>query len=305
MPALPFPNGLRTSAPFPDTLSPMSKSRMGAILFLALILAAPGLWARPALTPPKYPWHLVDIWWTSPTPTPAFTELALDFEIVGAVPPGIDLYIAPLGLVQIGEIDAYGGIQTSIRGWPSKTDRRMSPIGRGGIFSRWSVDDRPLTLDEATGPAGTHYEAADYENQFVSVRRHIAWTSGRYTYFLRRSQRIRGFWYTASVREVASGKETEIGSLRFDAADRSLSSSIAAFVEIYGSTSRIPELTIIFSEPRVDGSRRPATETSIVYPDNGTDGAIRFATASRAGKRVIVHLVPKGMDNAPEETPDR
>lgn len=275
------------------------------MVLLALILSAPGLLARPALAPPKYPWHLVDIWWTSPTPTPAFTELAIDFEIVGDVPQGIDLYIAPLGLVQIGEIEAYGGIQTSIRGWPSKKDRRMSPIGSGGIFSRWSVDDSPLTLDEATGPAGTHYEAADYENQFVSVRRHIAWTSGRYTYFLRRSQQIRGFWYTASVREAASGKETEIGSLRFDSADRSLAASVAAFVEIYGTKSRIPELTIIFSEPRVDGSRRPATKVSIVYPDNGTDGAIRFATASQAGKRVIVHLVPEGMDNVPEETPER
>jgi hypothetical protein len=284
-----------------DTLRSVSR----AILLLAMILTSQVTLARPARTPPKYPWHLVDIWWTSPASTPSFSELAIDFEIVGDVPDDVDLYIAPLGLVQIGQIEAYGGVQTSIRGWPSKSDRRMSPIGRGGIFSRWSVDEQPLTLDEASGPPGTHYEAADYENQFVSVRRRVPWTSGRYTYFLRRSKRSPGLWFTASVRELRSGKEVEIGSLRFDSAHRSLAPSIAAFVEIYGATSQIPEVAVIFSEPRVDGARRPGTEMTFVYPENGTDGSIRFATASPRGERVFIDLVPEGLDNAQARRPRR
>ncbi len=265
------------------------------MVFLAVILAAQVLLARRAHTPPKYPWHLADVWWTSRTSTPSFSELAIDFEIVGDVPAGVDLYIAPLGLIEIGGISAYGGVQTSIRGWPGKEDRRLVPIGRGGIFSRWSEDDEPLSLDDAAGPAGTHYEAAGYEGKFVSVRRRVDWKSGRYTYFLRRAKRTGGLWFTASVRELASGKETEIGSLRFDASDRSLSESIAAFVEIYGSTSVIPRATIIFSEPRVDGAKRPGTKTTINYPDNDTDGSMRFATASQSGDRVTVTLVPAGV----------
>jgi hypothetical protein len=270
------------------------------MMFLGLMLASRVALARPAHTPPRYPWHLVDVWWTSRTATPVFSELAIDFEIVGEVPDGVDLYIAPLGLVQIGRISTYGGIQTSIRGWPSKKDRRLVPIGRGGIFSRWSADDAPLSLDEATGPAGVHYEAADYEEQFVSVRRRVDWKSGRYTYFLRRTRRSDGLWFTASVREVASGTETEIGSLRFDASDGSLGAPIAAFVEIYGSTSVIPQVTVIFSEPRVDGSKRRATATTFNYPDNGTDGSTRFATASQSGGRVVVTLVPAGVRNSPQ-----
>jgi len=265
-----------------------------------LILASQVALARRALTPPKYPWHLANVWWTSPASTPSFSELAIDFEIVGEVPDGVDLYIAPLGLVEIGGIPAYGGVQTSIRGWPSKNARRLAPIGRGGIFSRWSLDGQPLTLDEATGPAGTHYEAAGYEDEFVSVRRRVDWKSGRYTYFLRRSRKTSELWFKASVRELESGKETEIGSLRFDAADRSLAAPIASFVEIYGATSVIPQLTIIFGEPRVDGSRRPATRTTITYPDNGTDGSVRFANASQSGGRVVVTLVPAGVRNSPK-----
>ncbi|MEO8379864.1 MAG: hypothetical protein ABI779_09400, partial [Acidobacteriota bacterium] len=197
--------------------SPTAKNALRVLLFLLLALAAQVALARRAFTPPRYPWHLVDLWWTSAASTPTFSELAIDFEIVGEVPDGVDLYIAPLGLVQVGKIPAYGGVQTAIRGWPGKKDRRMLPIGRGGIFSRWSVDGEPVSLDEATGPAGTHYEAADYEDEFVSVRRHVAWKSGRYTYFLRRSKMSGGLWLKASVRELASGQETEIGSLRFDA----------------------------------------------------------------------------------------
>jgi hypothetical protein len=277
-----------------------------AILFRAMLLVAVMSTsqvssARPGLRPPEYPWHLVDIWWTSPASTPSFSELAIDFEIVGDVPADVDLYIAPMGLVQIGGIDAYGGVQTSIRGWPSKTDRRLTPIGRGGIFSRWSVDDQPLPLDHATGPSGTHFEAADYENEFLSVRRRVAWNSGRYTYFLRRTKKTPGLWFTASVRELRSGRETEIGSLRFGSGDRSLGPSIAGFVEIYGTTSRIPELSVIFSEPRIDGKRRPGTTMSVVYPDHGTDGSVRYATASPEGTHVFIELMPAGVDNAPRK----
>jgi hypothetical protein len=267
------------------------------LLVSGLLMVSQVAWAQGRHRPPKYPWHLADVWWTSGAPTPAFSELAIDFEIVGDVADGVHLYIAPLGLVTIGGIPAYGGIQTAISGWPGKNERRLVPIGRGGIFSRWSENDEPLTLDAATGPPGTHYEAADYEDQFLSVRRRLAWKSGRYTYILRRAKRSGGLWFTASVKEQASGSETEIGALRFDEKNPSLDESIAAFVEVYGSTSVIPQVTIIFSEPRVDGARRPATEASITYPDNDADGSIRFASATKSGGRVVVTTIPAGVRN--------
>jgi hypothetical protein len=265
------------------------------MMFFGLLMVSQFTWAQRPNRPPKYPWHLVDVWWTSGKATPAFSELAIDFEIDGELPEGVHLYIAPLGLVEIGGISAYGGVQTSISGWPSKTSKRLVPIGRGGIFSRWSRNDEPLGLDAATGPSGAHYEADDYEQQFLSVRSRMDWKSGRYTYFLRRANVPRGRWFTASVKELASGRQTEIGSLRFDDDDGSLGDSIAAFVEVYGSTSVIPQVTVTFSEPRVDGARRSGTVMSIVYPDNGTDGSIRFATAKKSGNRVIVTTQPTGV----------
>lgn len=276
----------------------MRTRALRAMMFGWLLMVSQFMWAQHPKRPPKYPWHLVDVWWTSGQATPAFSELAIDFEIVGELAEDVHLYIAPLGLVEIGGIPAYGGVQTSISGWPSKTSKRLVPIGRGGIFSRWSRNDEPLGLDAVTGPPGAHFEADDYEGQFLSVRSRMAWKSARYTFFLRRANVPRGRWFTASIKELASGTETQIGSLRFDDENGSLAESIAAFVEVYGSTSVIPKVTVTFSEPRVDGARRPETVTTISYPDNGTDGSIRFATAKKSGGRVMVTTVPAGVRNS-------
>ncbi len=269
-------------------------------LFLTLLAALPlAAGAQPTNRPPKYPWHLVNAWWTSPAATGEFEELAIPFEVVGDVPNGVDLYIAPLGLVQIGASKAYGGVQTTTRGWPRKEARNTVVLGKGGIFSLWSPDNRPISLAKAEGPEGTHFEAADYENNFLSVRRRADWGAGKYTYTLRRKATeagpSSGAWFSAAVTNHSTGVRTEIGSLYFDGSSLSLGKDIAAFVEVYGNTSVIPSLAIIFDEPLVDGRRRPGTNVTLNYPSNNTNGEVRFATAFATDRRVYIYLVPSGI----------
>ncbi len=250
---------------------------------------------------------MIDIYWTAAASTASFNEVSVDFRIVGEVPNTVDLYIAPVGIANIGGTEWYGGIQTHAGGWPTKTDHNIEPIDRGGIFSRWSADKKKIPLDFAEGPPGVHYESADYEDNFVSVRNKVDWHAGSYSYIVRRARShpsdVSFVWFTAYIRNNATGVETEIGSLRFNGPKYDLYPTIAAFVEVYGSTSIIPQVTVAFSEPRVNGVYRPGTNANAIYDGNGTTGKPRYATSAKLGREIIVTLRPRGLaDNKTEET---
>ena len=280
----------------------LNKTILNAFLLCILSVAAS---AQTGSRPPAYPWHCADIWWTATAKTAEFYELSIDFRVVGNVPDTVDLYIAPFGLGEIGETSLYGGVQTNAGGWPTKTDQRIEGIGRGGIFSRWSADKRKIPVDFADGPPGAHFESADYEDNFVSVRRRVAWNAGSYTYIIRRARFMptdnKFAWFTAYVRDNSSGVETEIGSLRIDGPNYALSRDLAAFVEVYGSTSIIPVVTVIFGEPRVNGVYRPNTSARVLFPANDTKNKPRFATASRQNREITITLRPEGVNDKVSE----
>jgi hypothetical protein len=250
--------------------------------------------------PPRYPWHIVDIWWDSAQATPSFKEIAIDFHVIGQLPQQLDLYIAPLGLAKIGDTAVYGGVQTRGNGWRAKTDQRLLSMGSIAIFSKWSADNSPIPLEQASGTDGTHFFASDNENNYLSVRRKFAWQAGHYTYFLRQ-KKIDGeaaSWITASVKNQQSQQETEIGALKIFGAELPLAKAMNAFVEIYGSSSPIPQLAIVIEQPRIDGQWRVDTRSKIIYPNNNTSGQTRFATAFPFGKQIFIYLVPTGINDA-------
>ena len=132
---------------------------------------------------PRQPWHLADVWWSFESATPHFDSLDLDVTIDRDVPETVNLYIAPCGLGELSGIKFYGGLQSNINGWQSRTNPTRVHLGRGGIFSRWGKGK--LSVAQARGAEDSHYEAAGYEGDFVSVRRPFAWTKGSYTWSLR------------------------------------------------------------------------------------------------------------------------
>ncbi len=234
------------------------------------------------------------------------TEVAVDFRIIGRVDDSVALFIAPLGLFRVNGTQFYGGVQTKSGGWPSKKLETKVALGRGGIFSRWSSDNQPIPLSYADGLPGTHYEAAAYEGNFVSVRRKVKWGEGDYTYRVRRAMHdsslpVTHAWFAASVIDKTSGAETPIGALRLDGSQFYIDMSMAAFVEVYGR-SRIPRVTVAFSEPRINAQACASSSTKVLYPKHGLEDPPRFATVVVLGDVAIVTTLPAGtQDGLAEE----
>ena len=132
---------------------------------------------------PALPWHVADIWWKFDKPIEHFETLTMDVTIDRDVPTNYNLYISPVGIAKINGMDFYGGLQTGINGWASRTNQERVFVGKGAIFSRWSHDKKkPIGLDFVRLASDGLCESAGYEGEFCSVRRPFAWSKGTYTY---------------------------------------------------------------------------------------------------------------------------
>lgn len=263
----------------------------------ALVLAASALAppAHSADTPPAYPWHLADLWWTLPAHERLDT-LSIAFDISNEVPDDVDFYIAPLGLLTVDGANFYGGVQTHVAGWPGASERTLVPLGRGALFSRWATG-QAIDLDYADGPPGTHFEAAGYEGNFVSVRNACRWHKGRYVYSVTRKVKDRQSWLSAEVKDATGLIVCAPGSLRLDGDDAVLGAQLASFVEVYGSHSAIPTVNVSFHRPMLNGHLVEQSEAIVNYPENGVPQAPRFAAASMKGGAVHIAVAPKPVDN--------
>ena len=254
--------------------------------------------AAPVKTLPKLPWHLADIWWHFEQPTPHFESLDIDVTIDRDVPSTFNLYVSPCGLGELSGVKFYGGLQTNANGWPSKTQQERQFIGKGGIFSRWGKGT--LSVNQARGAEGTHYEAAGYEGDFVSVRRACDWSKGSYTWSLRAcdTETVDGkdfTWVSCFVTNKASGTARYIGSLRFEGKDLTFWNRHAAFVEVYStakiSHSEIPEVTVTFGYPRINGQAPKLKSASVNHPGPGEpSGSPNCTTAIGEGSNVVVRV---------------
>ncbi len=268
-------------------------------LFCLLLCLPAGLLADER-RPPVYPFALVNVWWKCAQTTDDLEELRVDFEIVREIAADYAFYIAPLGLIRLAEITAYGGLQTQVHAWSSLAEKKPLTIGRGALFSRWARDGGKVPLAFLRGDAATHYEADGYEGEFGSVRSRYAWRSGHYSYRLVREAApppagYVGRWYAASIERRGPGASEErhyIGSLFFEGSRFPLRPRMSNFVEVYGRRSQIPESEVIFSPPLINGqSCRPERVTphfSPKYPK-------RYATFEELPDgRARVVAVPEG-----------
>lgn len=225
---------------------------------------------------PRRPWHMVNLWWSYEAATPNTTNLAIDITIDRDVPDSYNLYISPVGNGQLNGQMFYGGIQSNINGWKTKESRRRVHPGKGAIFSRWSADKKtPIGLDHVRKMPDGLCESAGYEGEFCSVRRPYAWSKGTYTWSLSKgeTEQVKGkpeTWWICKVKDHASGKTTEIGSLRFAGETFKYWDRHSAFVEVYATSkiprSGIPACHVTFGMPRVNGKEPPLRRVEVVYP---------------------------------------
>jgi hypothetical protein len=224
---------------------------------------------------PALPWHVVDVWWKFEKTVEHFESFSMDVTIDRDVPTNYNLYISPVGIAKINGMDFYGGLQTGINGWASRTNQERVFAGKGAIFSRWSHDKKkPIGLDFVRMAAGGLCESAGYEGEFCSVRRPFAWSKGTYTYSVVKgdTEMINGepqTWFHCLVRSHAADEVAWIGSLRFEGTDFQFWNQHAAFVEVYSTKvlphPSIPKVNVTFGYPRFNGIKPKLVKASANY----------------------------------------
>ena len=254
-----------------------------AVIAAAICLGSPAAVAGPATGPAAtrpadalvwhQPWHMVDLWWMFRAPVPHFRSLSVDVTLDRDVPSTTNLYVSPVGLGSFGEKhDFYGGLQTNANGWPDKADHHRDFVGHGAIFSEWGKD---LSVDQAQGTDGTHYEAAGYEGDFLSVRHAVPWTKGTYTYAITvdKTETVGGqpyTWIGCRVHDHQTNQTQFVGALRFPGQDLTMTPQLANFVEIYSTAkipvSPVPTVNVTFGYPVVNGACPPIKTVRVHHP---------------------------------------
>jgi hypothetical protein len=242
---------------------------------------------------PKRPWHMVDLYWEFEKSTTNFESLSVDVEIDRDIPSTCNLYVAPIGLTRINGLDCYGGLQSNITGWQSKTNQDRHCGGKGAIFSRWSHDKKTrLSLDYVRMAENGLCESADYEGSFCSVRRPFAWNKGKYTYSISKKETVtdgeRKFtWFDCNVIDHGKNSTNYIGSLKFEGDTFKLWRRNTAFVEVYQTQWNmkpgIPKCRITFGYPLVNGKPPASRETLVSYNVPGSRGGSFSPPCVKAG----------------------
>ena len=251
---------------------------------------------------PRLPWHMADIWWEFASETKGFERLDVEVTIDRDIPDAFNLYVAPVGIARINNMDFYGGLQTNINGWQAKESRKRVHPGKGAIFSRWSADkSTPIGLGHVRMEEGGLCESAGYEGEFCSVRRPFTWTSGTYTYSIQKGKKetIEGkahTWFDCVVTSQKDGAKTPIGSLRFEGNDFSFWARHAAFVEIYATEkipqSGIPRCVVTFGYPRINGKGPELKSAFASYNPKGRAASPQCATARAEADKVVIEIGP-------------
>ena len=212
---------------------------------------------------PPLPWGLVNLFWTLPATT-SFRGISLDVTIDGTLPADAHLYIAPFGGGSLGGIPFYAGLQA---GAPGKDGQ---PVPRLGLFSRWHTRD----ITAARPEHGGYALESGAEGDFVSVRKPQNWGHGTWTVALSAAgqEQVGGqpaTWIEMTVQGPGESHPSRVGALRFEGANLALGGELDTFIEVFGSAriapSAIPELTVTFSNLKIDGVAVPPLPVRAEY----------------------------------------
>jgi hypothetical protein len=228
----------------------------------------------------RLPWHTTDVRWRGSRTIDDVETIGVTFTVDRDVPDTVNLYISPMGGQYLNKIVFYGGIQSNVNGWPSPTEERRVHPGPGAIFSRWGGE--PVSIDAARPEEGGLCESAGYEGEFVSVRKPYRWKAGTYTWEIRKesTEEIDGephTWFACYLIEHDGEKEIRVGALRFEGETFSFNGHSTSFVEIYATAkiprSEVPEVSVVFQPPVVNGEPLLPSAVSIYHPRQGDKGS--------------------------------
>jgi hypothetical protein len=248
---------------------------------------------------PDLPWHTMVIHWNFKDSIPDFQRLDIDINIDRDVSSDYNLYISPITSAFNGE-KFYGGLQTNIGGWKSKTDHTRINPGKGGIFSRWSKTEKePIGLEYVDVLDNGLCESAGYEGEFCSVRRPYSWTKGTYQFSLIKEETILfkekpHTWVRMEFANKANAETFSIGRLLFEGDTLKMNQSMGTFVEIYGYKKSVPEAAITFGCPQINGKEIDLEMNQVFAMQtlSGLPSSPNVAHVTSENNDVTVHISP-------------
>jgi hypothetical protein len=251
------------------------------------------------------PWHLADTLLSFGDGTVALQSVSVEVDFLMDVPRCQNLYICLLG-GHTSHGAFYAGLQTNVgapscaergprvrppgsaqkaadcRAWPPAAAQPQVEPEMGAIFSRWG----PAAMEDVAVPdtSLSFAEAAGYEGDFASVRRHLRWGKGRYRFSLlvdADAQKSRGLvdepakagtWVRCQVDDLGTGASHIVGWLFFRG-EGTLAlhrDNFYQFFEIYGE--RVPvdvdhysPLRYVASNLRINGALVPTPSSTVLY----------------------------------------
>ena len=237
------------------------------------------------------PWQLINVWWFF-TSTPDFQRLDIDVAVTD-VSSEYNFYISPIN-TSINDCMLYAGIQTNTLGQRSKSNNTQINLGKGGIFSRWSKDQiTPIGLDYVDMFDDGACASSGTEGEFCGVRLPFDWTSGTYTFSLIKEntilyKEVPHTWVAYEITNKKTNETKRIGRLLFEGKSLKLRTEFAAFVEVYGTATKIPPATVSFGFPRVNGIELPV-DSIFAYRPYVTPNV---TTVSSKGHNITVIVDP-------------
>ena len=249
------------------------------------------------ITPPN---HMAAVHWTWSSGYNGFQSIDFDFTIhndvdVDFLHPDHGLYL----MLDSGSVSGtayYFGLQVD-HGGGLDYDPLNLGHGRRVIFSRWDTRD----LSNVRKPEDSYVESADYEDDFISVRRGYRWGAGDYGVRIAADgEDDEGRWFGLWITDKATGETTWCGSLRFPYKDsKALLENIHVSVaEIYGGPVGIkpidiPEWHITIQKPMADGSKQPA-EAYISYTNYDGRSSVPNTGVEYDSKEGSMHIYVGG-----------
>ena len=190
--------------------------------------------------------------------SPSLFNLRFEIDIRGNVDRQPGRYLQPYDACIAG-IGCYFGLQTDV----FKAGHGCQ--GHGLLFSRWKTRD----LSDARFAPNGWIESAGYEDDFVSVRALMPWSTGRYLCSLAVvDDGGNGIWYEFIVMDHNTSQTCSAGSLRFPAAQ--INSGGGTWTEVYSfakNEEEVPETELrVISIAANDMTVRP-TKCRVSYQD--------------------------------------
>lgn len=219
-----------------------------------------------------------------------FESYSIVFRLHNDVAARAPLRLAVAGRVVINGEEVSGGLASDLSGFKDQYQGRRVQVGPGAFLTRWGVG-HPSGIRV---PQDRLQESEDEGKPFVRAVLPFEWSKGLYEYRLRRTAtQQRGdkvyTWVGGFLFSHKSGREFELGSVRFEGSRLTMAATTTAFVEaadLDPAGAGVPRIRMSIWGWEVNGESVRPFRAAAFYPES----APPVVTTERDKYRIIADI---------------